>query len=302
MRWEFPTIDGYVFAQAGGNGLLPELIETLTDVLFFTSRIYPNPPVEAVHRLTLAVTLAGAVLFAIVTGLYYITGGIVGVPHSEVRLILPRLIVGLAFAAVALPVLQFGVQLSDALVEAFRPQNIASAAQVAGLTAGFILVWLVKAVALLTLVTLFIIRNVYLVLIAAVTPLLAVGWAFPNTRPYAQSFISLWFAMLAIAPADALVLRFSLLMMEGAGAMGLQPVSNWILGVAALGLMLWVPYQLIGVSMGFIGGRQLPTNVRDTLRRRWPPGSSGGDDGPEDDDFHQSRRRNDRDRDNRRRR
>lgn len=287
----------FVLAQTrrSSEGLVPRLLEMLVDTLFFTSTIHPNPPVETVHRLTLAVAVAGSVVLVAATGLYYITGGIIGIPYAEIKLILPRMIVGLAFAAVALPVLQFGVQLADALVEAFRPQDITSVTQVAGLTGGFLLVWLIKAVALLALVVLFIIRNVYILFIAAVTPLLAVGWSFPNTRPYAKSFLSTWFAMLAIAPADALVLRFSLVLLEGAGEFGLQPASNWILGIAAFGLMLWVPYQLIAVSMGTIGGRQLPTNIRDAFTRRWPPGGSGGAGGLGDDEFRESRRRGRRD-------
>lgn len=301
MRGETLEANGYVVVQIGGNGLVSRLLSVLSDVLFSSFPIHPNPLVESVHQLTLAVALAGSVLFVLLTGVYYITGGVVGIPHSEIRLIIPRLILGLGFAAVSLPLLQYGIELSDALVAAFQPQDVASFSEKAGLTAGFILVGLVKAVALLALVALFILRNLYLVFIASVTPLLAVGWAFPNTRPYARSFISLWFVMLAIAPADALVLRFSLVMLEGAGALGLEGVPTWILGVAALGLMLWVPYQLIAVSMGFVGGRQLPTSVRDTVRRRWPPGGSGGDSDNQDDDFDNRRRQNRRDRSRRRR-
>lgn len=149
----------------------------------------------------------------------------------------------------------------------------------AGLTSSLVLVWFINAWVLLALVLLMVIRNFYLAFVAAVSPLIAVAWSFSSTKPYAESFISLWFVLLITAPADVLVLRFALVMMEASGAFGLQTVSNWILGTASFTMMLWIPYQLYGVSQAVVGGRSIASSTRESWRRRRPPrGGSGGAD------------------------
>jgi hypothetical protein len=286
-------IPGVVAAQSGGGGLVQSLfspframaetlIDVLVDVLTTTSKIQPNPPVELIHRLTLVVALASSALVLIAAGIYYITGTYLGVTYRQVRLILPRLIIALAFATVSLPLLQMGVELSNALVEAFRPADSLSVQELAGLSSGLVLVWFINAWLLLALVLLFVFRNVYLLFVAAVSPLIALGWSFPNTRPYAESFIAGWFTLLAVAPIDVLVLRFNLALMEGSEALGFESVSEWILGVASFTLMLWIPRQLYSVSQSLVGRS---TGVSRSAGASWnekgPGGGSGGSSGDE---------------------
>lgn len=278
-------------AAAQGNGgildllfspflrMAEALIDVLVSVLTTTPTIHPNPPVEIIHRLTLVVAFASSALVLIAAGLYYISGTYLGVSYQQVRLILPRLIIGLAFATVSLPVLQIGVELSDALVQAFRPTDPFQVQQLAGLSTGLVLVWFINAWLLLAVVLLFVFRSVYLLFVAAISPLIALAWAFPNTRPYAESFISGWFVLLAVAPLDVLVLRFNLALLQGSGALGLQPVSNWILGVASFALMLWIPAQLYGISQSLVGrSTGLAGGTQSSWRRRGPGGGSGGSD------------------------
>lgn len=61
--------------------------------------------------------------------------------------------------------------------------------------------------------------------------------------------------------------------------MGVQPVSNWIIGVAAFGLMLWIPLQLIAVSQGFVGGVGLGRTFRGGRPPRGGSGGAGGQSG-----------------------
>jgi hypothetical protein len=278
-------IPGVAAAQTGGLlGLLfspflamaEVLIDALISVLATTPTIHPNPAIQMIHRLTLVVALASSVLLLIGAGIYYITGTYLGVSYQQIRLILPRLIIGLAFATVSLPILQIGVEISDALVQAFRPTDPFNIQQLAGLSTGLVLVWFINAWLLLALVLLFVLRNVYLMFVAAISPLIALGWAFPNTRPYAESFISGWFVLLAVAPIDVLVLRFNMVLLQGSGALGLQPVSNWILGVASFTLMLWIPYQLYSLSQGLVSrSTGLAGETQSSWRRRGPGGNSG---------------------------
>lgn len=304
------VVSGAIVAQTGtgsNDGLLGTLfspfralaeamINILVDVMLHSATIHPNPAVTTIHRLTLMVALPATVLVVIAAGFSGISDQL-GIPLGDPRQTLPRLVVGVGFAVVALPALQIPVEFADALVEAFRPRDPIVVEQLAGLTTGLVLAWVINAVALVALVVLFVFRNVYLLFIAAIAPLVAIAWALPNTRSYAQSFISVWFALLATAPADALVLRFSLALLEGTGALGLQPVSNWILGTASFALMLAIPYQLLAVSQGLIGGRDLAGNIRGAWRRRWPPGGNGGSGGGVSDEELRRQRRDQRRRD-----
>lgn len=230
------------------------LVNSLVIVLTNTPSVYPNPAVEEVHRVTLLVTYMLSGLGFMVAGLLYIVGPILGVSYSQVRMILPRMIAALVFGSVSLPLLQYGVELSDALVIAFLPPGLSmSIPELAGLTAGVTLALVVNAWLLIAVVAMFIIRAVYIMFVASISPLLAFAWSLPKAKRYADTFIGGWFAALMMAPLDVLALRFSLTLMEGTGATGFQGLSNWILGIASLVLLLWIPYQLYGASQAAVG-------------------------------------------------
>lgn len=249
------------------NILAQQLVRQFTTVLTNTPSVYPNPVVEEIHRDTLLVayTVAGLVLPA--TGILYMYGSVLGVSYQEVRMILPRFITGLVFATVSLPLLQYTVEFSDALVYAFAPSGLTmSVTQVAGLSVSLVLVWVINAFLLLALVVVFIIRSVYILFVAAISPLLALAWAFPKTKRYADTFISGYWTALAMAPLDVLVLKFILSLLTAQGS-GVQGLSNWILGVAGFTLLLWVPYQLYGASQAILGqayvvSRSVKTRVK----------------------------------------
>ncbi len=265
------------------------MINVFVDVLFQAATIHPNPPVTSIHRLTLMVALPATVVIVVLAGVSQVTEGF-GFSFGEPRQVVPILVVGLGGAVIALPLLQIPADIANALVEVFRPSGSVSIEELAGLTAGLGLVVVINAFLLAALVILFVFRNVYLLFIAAVSPLVAIGWALPATRPYARSFSSAWFALLATAPADALVLRFSLALLEG-------PFPDWIWGVASFSLMLYIPYQLIAVSQGIVGGRGLAGRIQGSWRRRWPPGGNGGSSGGLSDEELRRQRRNQRRRD-----
>lgn len=249
------------------------LLDMLVTILFTTVTIHPNPAINAIFQLTLRIAVIFSVLIVAVTGLRLIVGRDLGFSHQETKRTLPRLAAALGFSPISLPILQVGVEIADALVEAFRPRELIGVSQLAGITSTLVLVWFINVWALLAVVLLLVFRNVYLAFVAAVFPLVAVGWALPNTRPYSKSFISLWFVMLVTAPVDLLILRMGLALLEGSGT-GLLPVANWILGLATFVLMLWVPYQLYGVSQAIVRGPDLAAQVR-SGRRRSGAGSAG---------------------------
>lgn len=247
------------------------LLGVLITVLTTTPTVHPNPAVSDVHQDTLIISYAIAGLGFAATGILYIIGPVLNISYNQARKTLPRLVVALIFATLSLPLLQYAVDLSNAFTHAFTPQ-IQNIQQVAGLSTGLVIAWVVESVLLLAVVTLFLIRNVYILFGAAVSPLLAVMWSLPKVRRYADTFIAGWFAALLIGPADVLVLKFSLSLLRGAGSSGLQSVSNWMFGVTSFTLLLLVPYQIWTASQTAVGQAHTVSNSFD----------SSGD--PSDDD------------------
>lgn len=185
------------------------LLGVLITVLTTTPTVHPNPAVSDVHQDTLIISYAIAGLGFAATGILYIIGPVLNISYNQARKTLPRLVVALIFATLSLPLLQYAVDLSNAFTHAFTPQ-IQNIQQVAGLSTGLVIAWVVESVLLLAVVALFLIRNVYILFGAALSPLLAVMWSLPKVRRYADTFIAGWFAALLIGPADVLVLKFSL--------------------------------------------------------------------------------------------
>jgi len=231
-----------------------QLVRSLSMLLMHTPDVHPNPAVEEVHSQVLLVTYLMSGLAFTGAGLLYMTGPLFGVSYSQVRMIIPRILVALIFSTVSLPLLQYAVELSNVLVQAFAPSQLyMSASQLAGLSTALVLAWVVQSAVLLVVVVMFIIRNVYIMFVAAISPLLALGWAVPKVKRYADSFIAGWWAALAMAPLDMLVLKFSFAMVQGNGGNIPGSISNWILGVGAFSLLILVPYQLYGASQAAIG-------------------------------------------------
>jgi len=266
------------------------LLDALITLLGTTPTVKPNPPVEEIHRLTLVVSYVVAGFVIVETGLHYIGIGIFS--HEKAREMLPDLIMGLLFATISLPLLQFGVELSDAFVTAFRPPESAlEVEQVVGLTSGFALVALIDALLLLALVVLFILRDIYILFVAAISPLLAVAWALPTAKPYSEEFMAGWITAWLIAPLDTLALRFILELLSWEGATGIQAVTNWMLGVASLTLLLWIPYQLHGAS------REAVFRASSIARGIGSIRQDDDDERPDDDDWEEWREERDRRRD-----
>lgn len=226
-----------------------QLLKIVTDVLTYTPDVHPNPSVEEIHRLTLIVAYALAGLALMATGLLYIVGPIIGVSYEEARMAIPRIIAALVFATISPVLLQYTVELSDILVEAFQPAGLSmTQGELIGVGAGLVLAWVANSAVLLIVVVMFVLRAVYILFTAAISPLIALGWAFPTTRSYAEEFIAGYWTALMMAPLDVLALRFSMSMLEGQGATLQLAVGNWVIGLASFTLLLIIPYQLHGAS------------------------------------------------------
>ncbi|PSQ47246.1 hypothetical protein BRD19_09860 [Halobacteriales archaeon SW_7_65_23] len=242
--------------------LVQSLLSFVYTALTTTPSVQHTPAVQEVHGQVLLVTYLLATLVFMSAGILHMTGPVVGVSFADVRIMLPRVVVALVFATLSLPLLELAVDLTNALNRAFAPGGLRlSLQELLGLGSGLILAVVVKSVALLALVVLFILRAVYILFVAAISPLLALMWSVPKLRRYANTFIAGWFAALMFAPLDLLVLRFSLAMMRGTGGIGLDSLANWILGIASLVLLLLVPLQVWTASQTILGQGYRTGNV-----------------------------------------
>jgi hypothetical protein len=242
--------------------LAEKLVNWTALVLTTTPQVHPNPAVEKIHGQALAVSVVLTGFVFIWAGILHIIGPILGISYTQVRAILPRVLIAVALAAVSPPFLQLLVDLSDALVYAFSPRELDSLLpQLAGLSTGLVIVWLVQSILLLKVVALFIIRDVYILFFAAASPLFFITWSIPRFRRYADTFIAGFFAALLIGPLDVLALRFSLALLEGTGGTAIQSLSNWVLGIASFLLLLIIPYQVWGASQTAVSSARSVTSA-----------------------------------------
>lgn len=230
------------------------LLNILVKLLTTTPTVYPNTTVEEIHSQVLVLVILLSTLAFMAAGLLHIIGPVLGITYSQVRLILPRVLIALVFSFVSLPLFQLSIEFTDALVYAFTPPLFEqSFTEMIGLNTGIVLAWVIQSFLLAAVVILMIIRMVYIMFAAAISPLLALVWSLPRIRRYADTFIAGYFAALMIAPLDLLALKFSLALMDGQGTTVIQSTANWILGVASLSLLLLIPYQVWGASQTIVG-------------------------------------------------
>jgi hypothetical protein len=234
--------------------LVGHALSPVVNLLTFTPDVHPNPAVEDVHNDVLIVTYALSGLVFIVAGILHMVGPVLGFSYGEIRNILPRVVIALVFSTVSLPLLQLAVEFTEALTQAFEPALFdTSFQQLLGLSTGLIIAYIIQSILLVAVALLFLIRDIYILFVAAISPLLAPTWSIPQVKRYGDTFIAGWFAALMIAPLDMLVLKFSFAMMTGAGADIFQGVSNWLLGIASLLLLLLVPKQIWDTSQTAVG-------------------------------------------------
>jgi len=224
------------------------ILNIYTHVITTFPQVDGNTSVEEVHQLTLAVALILGSSSVMVAGLLFIVGPVFNVTYQQARMVLPRIIIAMAFGAVSLPLLQLGIDFFDVLTEVFKPDDPSFSA-VLNFSIGLILVAIVQAVVLLAVLLMHVMIDVYVVFIAAISPLIALCWALPKTKQYADKFIASWWAALAVAPLSMLVIRTSLSLLETYPGEMPSP----ILGIGMLLLLLIIPKMLFQMSMMMLG-------------------------------------------------
>ena len=241
------------------SGIIDETVKIVFELLTTLPAVDSNPAVEEVHQLTLTITFGFAAAAIAVTGVLFQIGPLFGVSYKQARQLLPRILIALMFSLVSLPLLQVSVDLSNALVQGFKPELVNNAILDAVNTAvALAAAALINSVLLLAVAVAYIIRDVYVLFLAAISPLIALAWAMPYSRRYASSLIGGWWTAIMMGPLGMLTLRFTFALMESGGLIG-QDIGNWLYAIVAWVLLLLIPWQLYGASQSFTGAAYMLT-------------------------------------------
>jgi len=230
------------------NAFADAVVGLLTHLFTSYPDVHPNPDVQELHRLSLIVAFALSTLTVVLAGILFQVGPIFGVSYRQVRMLLPRVLIALVFGTVSPFLLQYAVDLADALTIAFRPSNPGFLGSVQ-LTGGLIVVGLLDAFLLAAVAAIFVVRDVYILFAAAASPLIALGWALPYTRRFAHSFIGVFWAFLLIGPLDMIVFRLVLSLLQPSGV----EVPHWLLAMGGFAMLLGVPYMVLSTGQSMAG-------------------------------------------------
>jgi len=228
--------------------LAEELVGLLTHLFASYPQVQPNPDVQELHRISLIVTFALSTLTVIVTGVLFQIGPVFGVSYQQARMILPRVLVALVFATVSPYLLQYAVDLAEALTLAFQPSDPGFLGTIQ-LTGGLVVIALLDAFLLAAVAAIFVVRDVYILFAVAASPLIALGWALPYSRRFANSFIGLFWAFLLIGPLDMIVFRLILSLLQPNGV----ELPHWLLAMGGFAMLLGVPYMVLSTGQAMAG-------------------------------------------------
>lgn len=234
------------------DALASAIIDVLTSVFASYPTVHPNDAVQEVYRLALITTFALSTLTVIVAGILFQIGPIFGVSYQQVRMILPRVLLALVFGTVSPFLLQYAVAFAEALTLAFKPDDPEFWSTIR-LTGGLAVVSIINALLLVAVAALFIVRDFYILFAAAASPLIALGWALPYIRQYANSLIGTFWGFLLIGPLDMIVFRLITAMLKTPGT----ETPEWLTALGGFVMLLYLPFIVLSSGQGmaiFLGG------------------------------------------------
>jgi hypothetical protein len=249
------------------EALAAVLVDILTHLFTSYPQIQPNDAVQDVHRLTLIATFSLGTLTVILAGLLFQVGPLFGVSYRQVRMLLLRVLLALVFGTVSPFLLQYAVELADALTLAFKPENPGFISTVR-LTGGLAIVSVLNAFLLVAVAALFVVRDFYLLFAAAASPLIALGWALPYTRRFASSLIGVFWGFLLIGPLDMIAFHLILELLATGGE-----TPAWLTALGGFVMLLYMPYivltagQGMAVELGMMAANANPMRLTGRYRR-----------------------------------
>lgn len=217
------------------------LAEALSDVLTYMMVSYPDvrhPDVVDLHWLVYQLTLLLAIPAFIWIGFQHMTGRADGIrPTAHLLFIL---VVG----GLAPWLLYYPVELSRLASVALQPESppVMGTVNLALMTA--VVIWL-KAIVLLFLALLYVVRDFFLMWFTVSAPLIFLLSYFRPTRQHMSPLIGLFIGFLLIAPLDLIAYRLVLALVDMNAA---SPVPHYIWGLGGYFVLLALPYVILSAG------------------------------------------------------
>lgn len=249
------------FLYTIAESLAEVLIEIFTLIITSYPDVTDNAVLE-VHNLVfqLELILAGAAFIGI--GIAYLLNDILWI--KRLWPMIPWIIAAIIFGGLAPWLLKYPVEISEALTIALKPAT-PDLWSLLHLSSELIIVALLESFVLLGIASLFIIRNIYLLLAVAIAPLLALGYSVPYFRRFASPLIGAFWGFLLIGPVDMVIFRLILALLE---VDEFLEFPHWLLAFGGIILMLAVPFVILssgatisGYALSFVGGATLSTTT-----------------------------------------
>jgi len=239
---------GDIIVEAGLTLLVKPfqyLAQKLSDALIYIIAAYPSvkhQEVIEVHRLVFQLSLLLAVPVFIWIGFQHITGRKDGIRPTV------TLLVVITAGGLAPWLLHYPVELSHLAAKALRPTQVSIIGTLSvGLTTA-VVIWF-KAIILLALVILYVVRSFYLMWYVAAAPVIFLLTYFQPTRRYMSSLTGLFIGFLLIGPMDLIAYQLVLALLDMQGA---NPVPQYIYGLGGYFVMLAIPYQILSSSTSLV--------------------------------------------------
>jgi len=247
---------------------LQELSNYLVSILTGLIRNYPNvvrQDVMSVHEDVFAVSVVLAGVFLSWIGLLLVLN-----LEFNVRRVV-HVVGAVAVGGVAPHLLNLLIKLSESVTMLLQPAE-AGLASVLQFSTSFLLIAFLNSLLLIGIAVVFLVRDAFFVFVAAASPLLGLGYAFPYTRRFTAPLFGVFGAFLIIGPLNMIVFRLSLAFFK------LQPdLPEYLLSIPMFVLLLGIPYILLSSGMAAVGtgtsylrGASVPNTVKRKAQKHVP--------------------------------
>lgn len=232
-----------------------KMVGLLTHLFVSHPEIHPNDDVQEIHRLAMisAMLLAAPMImiFSILLMLGYSE-----VYNQPITRWIGRLVLVLALGAVAPPLIQYGVDFSEAMTIAFKPED-PGLLETTLLTAELAVVGFLNAFLLLAVAVTFIVRDLYFLFFAAAAPIIFLFQVTPYLNRFSRVFIGTFvgFVLIGMFEMIAFNLTLSLLEMDG------YESPSWLLAFGGIVLMTALPFMIIPAAWMMVGPAALLTRT-----------------------------------------
>lgn len=225
--------------------LLEVVVNLIAGLLTWYPQVYPNEDVADVHRVSLGIAaLFTVVVFLVAAVLHLVQDWLSFTPSPVLWKIVPRAVVAVGLSTVSLPFIQHLVDGTVIVAHLFLSRDVSILAGTS-VTGGLLIAGVINVVLLVLVAALYVLKGLFVLYVAGLSPLILLAWSTPWTRKYAAVFVKGFTTALLVAPLSAAAFRLSIGLLEPGSV---AELPDWILGMAMLILLLVVPWMVWSAS------------------------------------------------------